>query len=66
MIEVIDDKTMHYFNNGGLYFQVGSFSWSGHFTWVNVPDEEVIRRGGPVEPTRSEIPCINNAEGDIY
>ncbi|KAB7507097.1 putative N-acetylgalactosaminyltransferase 9 [Armadillidium nasatum] len=53
IIEVIDDKTMEYYSGNGRYFQVGGFTWSGHFTWIDVSLEEVKRRGSPVAPTRS-------------
>jgi polypeptide N-acetylgalactosaminyltransferase len=32
--------------------QVGGFTWSGHFTWVVVPEAERARRGSSVAPTR--------------
>ncbi|KAL7647433.1 UNVERIFIED_CONTAM: hypothetical protein RMT77_001029 [Armadillidium vulgare] len=53
IIEVIDDKTLEYYSGNGRYFQVGGFTWSGHFTWIDVSIEEVKRRGSPVAPTRS-------------
>ena len=34
IIDVIDDKTLAYSNNGG--YQIGGFSWSLHFTWQDV------------------------------
>lgn len=54
IIDVIDDNTFEYQNNGGSYdFEVGGFTWSGHFTWIPVTDEEKRRRGSPEAPTRS-------------
>lgn len=53
IIDVIDDKTMEFYQNSGTYFQVGGFTWSGHFTWVTVPKREIKRRGTPIAPTRS-------------
>ncbi|PSN45103.1 Polypeptide N-acetylgalactosaminyltransferase 1 [Blattella germanica] len=55
IIDVIDDKTFEYMysKSASDFFQVGGFTWSGHFTWVTVPEEEQIRRGTPVSPTRS-------------
>ncbi|KAF2353910.1 Ricin B lectin domain, partial [Trinorchestia longiramus] len=32
---------------------VGGFTWSGHFTWIEVTAEEEKRRNNPVGPTRS-------------
>uniref|UniRef100_A0A6A7GAY1 Polypeptide N-acetylgalactosaminyltransferase n=2 Tax=Hirondellea gigas TaxID=1518452 RepID=A0A6A7GAY1_9CRUS len=53
IIDVIDDKTLEYYAGNGRYFQVGGFTWSGHFTWIEVSPEEEKRRGSPVAPTRS-------------
>ncbi|KAA0183435.1 hypothetical protein HAZT_HAZT006665 [Hyalella azteca] len=53
IIDVIDDKTLEYYAGNGRYFQVGGFTWSGHFTWIEVTPEEERRRGNPVGPTRS-------------
>ncbi|XP_071454511.1 polypeptide N-acetylgalactosaminyltransferase 1 isoform X2 [Hetaerina americana] len=53
IIDVIDDRTLEYFNSNGKFFQVGGFTWSGHFTWVDIPKREVERRGSPIGPTRS-------------
>jgi polypeptide N-acetylgalactosaminyltransferase len=38
--------------NCSVVLQVGGFTWSGHFTWVVVPEAELARRGSPVAPTR--------------
>jgi hypothetical protein len=35
-----------------VVLQVGGFTWSGHFTWVVIPEAELARRGSPVAPTR--------------
>ncbi|XP_069948026.1 polypeptide N-acetylgalactosaminyltransferase 1 isoform X1 [Cherax quadricarinatus] len=53
IIDVIDDKTLEYYHGNGRYFQVGGFTWSGHFTWIDISTEEQRRRGSPVGPTRS-------------
>jgi len=53
IIEVIDDKDLRYYAGGEDFFQVGSFTWSGHFTWVNIPKKELERRGSSIAPTRS-------------
>merc|ERR1719367_2680052 len=53
IIDVIDDKTLEYYHGNGNYFQVGGFTWSGHFTWVDISDQEMTRRGSPIAPTRS-------------
>ena len=53
IIDVIDDKTLEYNHGDPTSFQIGSFTWSGHFTWMDVPKREIIRRGNPVGPTYS-------------
>ena len=53
IIDVIDDKTLEYYHGNGNYFQVGGFTWSGHFTWVDISPSELARRGSPIAPTRS-------------
>uniref|UniRef100_T1JEQ6 Polypeptide N-acetylgalactosaminyltransferase n=1 Tax=Strigamia maritima TaxID=126957 RepID=T1JEQ6_STRMM len=53
IIEVIDDASMNYYQGGQDFFQIGSFTWSGHFTWINVPQKELDRRGTNIAPTRS-------------
>lgn len=53
IIDVIHDKTFEYQNNGGSYdFELGGFTWSGHFTWIPISTEEERRRGNPYSPTR--------------
>uniref|UniRef100_A0A1B6DLC8 Polypeptide N-acetylgalactosaminyltransferase n=1 Tax=Clastoptera arizonana TaxID=38151 RepID=A0A1B6DLC8_9HEMI len=52
IIDVIDDKTLEYMHNeGSLLFQIGGFSWSGHFTWHDIPEHELKRRGSVIAPT---------------
>nr|XP_045599384.1 polypeptide N-acetylgalactosaminyltransferase 1-like isoform X4 [Procambarus clarkii] len=53
IIDVIDDKTLEYYHGNGRYFQVGGFTWSGHFTWIDISEQEQKRRANPVGPTRS-------------
>lgn len=53
IIDVIDDKTLEYYHGNGNYFQVGGFTWGGHFTWVDIPPSELNRRGSAIAPTRS-------------
>lgn len=54
IIDVIDDKTMQYYNGNGNYFQIGGFTWSGHFTWIDIPDHEKDRTGhDPVAAIRT-------------
>ncbi|GLH02695.1 hypothetical protein R5R35_003764 [Gryllus longicercus] len=55
IIDVIDDQTFEYSYSKSApeFFQIGGFTWSGHFTWFNIPPEEEKRRQSPVAPTRS-------------
>ncbi|KRT82492.1 hypothetical protein AMK59_3039 [Oryctes borbonicus] len=47
IIDVIEANTLAYSTNGDS-FEVGGFSWSGHFTWIKVQDEDAKERLGPV------------------
>ncbi|CAB0006391.1 unnamed protein product [Nesidiocoris tenuis] len=54
IIDVIDDKTFQYQNNGGTFdFEVGGFTWNGHFNWIDVPDEVAKARKSLSEPTKT-------------
>jgi polypeptide N-acetylgalactosaminyltransferase len=55
IIDVIDDNTMEYYHGNGVYFQIGGFTWSGHFNWIDIPEHENARRGGAgsIQPTRT-------------
>ena len=39
VIDVIGDKNLEYSVGNPYYFQVGGFTWSGHFTWIDIPDD---------------------------
>ena len=53
IIDVIDDKTLEYYHGNGNYFQIGGFTWSGHFNWIDVPDHEKKRRQSSTDPLRT-------------
>ncbi|CAG7726770.1 unnamed protein product [Allacma fusca] len=53
IIDVIDDKTLEYYHSNGEFFQIGGFTWSGHFTWINIPRYETSRKKMHYSPTRS-------------
>ena len=53
IIDVIDDKTMEYYHGNGVYFQIGGFTWGGHFNWIDIPEHENERRGSSIGPTRT-------------
>lgn len=44
IIDVIDAKDFQYSANGYQHFQVGGFSWNGHFDWIDVPKRERERQ----------------------
>lgn len=44
IIDVIDAKDFHYSINGYQHFQIGGFSWSGHFDWIDIPKRERERQ----------------------
>ncbi|XP_050292814.1 polypeptide N-acetylgalactosaminyltransferase 1 [Anthonomus grandis grandis] len=50
IIDVIEANTLAYSTNGDQSFQVGGFSWSGHFTWIDIQDEN---DRGKVTPVKS-------------
>lgn len=39
VIDVISDKNLEYSVGDRYYFQVGGFTWSGHFTWIDIPED---------------------------
>lgn len=54
IIDVIDAKDFHYSVNGYRQFQVGGFSWNGHFDWIDVSAKEKQRIKSEC-PTEVEI-----------
>lgn len=54
IIDNISEETLEYFHdNEASFFQVGGFTWSGHFTWINIQKHELESRPSPISPTRS-------------
>ncbi|CAG9857597.1 unnamed protein product [Phyllotreta striolata] len=49
IIDVIEATNLAYSTNGDTSFQVGGFSWSGHFTWIDIQDERDKNTLGPVK-----------------
>lgn len=49
IIDVIEDNTLAYSTNGDTTYQVGGFSWSGHFTWIDIQDEKDLHKFTPVK-----------------
>ena len=44
IIDVIDAQDFHYSTNGYDHFQIGGFTWNGHFDWIDVPQSERERQ----------------------
>lgn len=54
IIDVVDDFTMKYSYPVNSYtFQVGGFSWSGHYSWINIPNGEYLLMNNPTDPVSS-------------
>ncbi|XP_022816861.1 uncharacterized protein LOC111349842 [Spodoptera litura] len=53
IIDVIQSNNFFYSVIDTKTFQVGGFSFMGHFTWTDVPDREKKRRGSDIAPTWS-------------
>lgn len=51
VIDVISDKNLEYSSGNPYSFQVGSFTWSGDFTWIDIPEDQV--QNNPTRPVRS-------------
>ncbi|CAH2056184.1 unnamed protein product, partial [Iphiclides podalirius] len=51
LIDVIDQATFRL--DAAEHFQVGGFTFMGHFTWIEVPEREKKRRGSNISPTWS-------------
>lgn len=54
IIDNISEESLEYFHdNDASFFQVGGFTWSGHFTWIKIQKHEIETRPSPISPTRS-------------
>ncbi|CAH2084297.1 unnamed protein product [Euphydryas editha] len=51
LIDVVDQTTFQL--DAAQQFQVGGFTFMGHFTWIDVPEREKKRRGSDIAPTWS-------------
>ncbi|XP_013176979.1 PREDICTED: uncharacterized protein LOC106124647 isoform X3 [Papilio xuthus] len=51
LIDVLDQTTFQL--DAAEHFQVGGFTFMGHFTWIDVPEREKKRRGSDIDPTWS-------------
>ncbi|KAL4712185.1 hypothetical protein ACJJTC_011046 [Scirpophaga incertulas] len=53
IIDVIDASSFYYSVQDPVTFQVGGFTFMGHFNWIEVPEREKKRRGSDISPTWS-------------
>ncbi|XP_059058812.1 uncharacterized protein LOC131852186 [Achroia grisella] len=53
IIDVIGSSDFYYSVQDPTVFQVGGFTFMGHFTWIEVPEREKKRRGSDISPTWS-------------
>ncbi|XP_011494575.1 PREDICTED: polypeptide N-acetylgalactosaminyltransferase 1 [Ceratosolen solmsi marchali] len=54
IIDNISEETFEYlYNAEPSFFQVGGFSWSGHFTWINIQEIDLQSKTSPISPVRS-------------
>ena len=54
IIDNISEETLEYYHdNDPGFFQVGGFTWSGHFTWINIQEKEVKSRETKISPIKS-------------
>ncbi|XP_047541296.1 polypeptide N-acetylgalactosaminyltransferase 1-like [Vanessa atalanta] len=53
IIDVIEASNFYYSVQDPVTFQVGGFTFMGHFTWIDVPEREKKRRGSDIAPTWS-------------
>lgn len=54
IIDNISEENLEYLHdNDPSFFQVGGFTWSGHFTWIDVQEKEIKSRPFPISPTNS-------------
>ncbi|XP_050673551.1 uncharacterized protein LOC126971342 isoform X3 [Leptidea sinapis] len=53
IIDVIEASNFYYSVQDPVTFQVGGFTFTGHFTWIDVPEREKKRRGSDIAPTWS-------------
>lgn len=54
IIDTISEETLEYLqDNDTRSFQVGGFTWSGHFTWINIQEKDLRSRASSVSPVNS-------------
>lgn len=54
IIDNISEETFEYTQeNDPSFFQVGGFTWSGHFTWINVQEKDLKDKSSSITPVNS-------------
>lgn len=54
IIDSVSEETFEYLTVGDpTIFQVGGFSWSGHFKWINIQEKEVNSRHSNIDPVKT-------------
>ncbi|XP_066599773.1 polypeptide N-acetylgalactosaminyltransferase 1-like [Prorops nasuta] len=54
IIDNISEETLEYMHDDRpQFFQVGGFTWSGHFTWINIQEKEIKSRSSLISPVKS-------------
>ncbi|XP_011301434.1 polypeptide N-acetylgalactosaminyltransferase 1 [Fopius arisanus] len=54
IIDNISEETLEYYHdNRPEFFQVGGFTWSGDFTWIDIQEKEIVGRKSKIAPVRS-------------
>ncbi|KAI5712692.1 hypothetical protein M8J75_010497 [Diaphorina citri] len=54
IIDVVDDANLKYSYPPNSYvYQIGGFSWSGHYTWIPIPDFDTRIMNNPTDPVPS-------------
>lgn len=54
IIDNISEETFEYSHSDDpSFFQVGGFTWSGHFTWINIQEKDLKAKNSPISPVNS-------------
>ncbi|KAJ8680357.1 hypothetical protein QAD02_016144 [Eretmocerus hayati] len=54
IIDNISEETFEYSHSDEpSYFQVGGFTWSGHFTWINIQENDLKSKTSQISPVKS-------------
>lgn len=53
IIDTISESTLEYTMSDNYNFQVGGFTWSGHFNWINIQEKDLQTRKSKISPVNS-------------